>query len=281
LVGIDRADLTGVRFHKMSGSGNDFVFLDGRVERYRDLETGDVIRRLCAPGTGIGADGVVWLMPAARPAAFRMRYRNKDGSLADMCGNAALCSVRLATELGVAPTGGEFLFHTDAGTLTGRLRPDGTPEVTLSAIRDLRPVVDARPAAGETRLGFADTGVPHVVVEVEDANQVDLPNRGRSLRYDPALGGAGANVNFLSRTPFGFRMRTYERGVEGETLACGTGAAACAAVLRSWGIEAAEYPIETTSGRILLVSIHDGEGGSLPSLAGEGRIVFSGEVARL
>lgn len=280
-MGTDRANLTGVRFHKMSGSGNDFVFLDGRVERYRDLETEDAIRRLCATGTGIGADGVVWLMPAAEPALFRMRYRNRDGSLADMCGNAALCSVRLATELGVAPRGERFTFATDAGDLTGRLRPDGTPEVTLSPVRGLRPTAPPELGPGELRAGFADTGVPHLVVEVPDAEAVDLPNRGRSLRYDPAIGVAGANVNFISRTGTGFRMRTYERGVEGETLACGTGAAACAAVLRSWGVAAAEYPIETTSGRTLLVSIHDGEGGILPSLAGEGRIVFTGEISSL
>lgn len=279
LVGADGAGLTGIRFHKMTGSGNDFVFLDGRVDRYRALETDEAIRTLCQRGTGIGADGVVWLLPSEAPAAFRMRYRNSDGSIADMCGNAALCSVRLATELGLAPREGPFQFETDAGRLTGRLRADGTPEVRLTAITGFTTEAPVALHDGEQRVAFADTGVPHLVVEVVDADAVDLITRGRALRFDKGAGPAGANVNFISARPGGtFRMRTYERGVEGETLACGTGAAACAAALRAWGLTAGEVTIETTSGQPVLVSIRDDGGASYPSLAGEGRIVFAGET---
>lgn len=275
----DRANLSGIRFHKMTGSGNDFVFLDGRDERLRALERPDVIQRLCARGTGIGADGIVWLMPASNGAAFYMRYRNSDGSVADMCGNAALCSVSLSTRLGIAPIDRAFRFKTDAGVLTGRRRPDGLPEVDLTPIRGLTDRAPVSAGAGERRIGFADSGVPHLVVEVGDADAVDLAVRGAQLRSDRGVGPAGANVNFVSLAgPGRWRMRTFERGVEGETMACGTGAAACAAVLRAWNATGQETTIETTSGRQLLVSLHDSGGAITPSLAGEGRLVFDGEA---
>lgn len=282
-MGADRADLSRIPFFKMSGSGNDFVFLDGRVERLRALETPDAIRRLCARGTGIGADGVVWLLPASGGAAFRMRYRNSDGSIADMCGNASLCSVSLSIELGLAPADRPFNFESDAGVLRGRLRPDGLPEVTLTPIQGLEAKARVAPKGDEVRIGYANSGVPHLVVLVPDANQADLMTRGRILRTDPAYAPAGANVDFLSRRGSSgpWRMRTYERGVEGETLACGTGAVASAAVIQAWSSGGDEVAIETTSGRTLLVSLHESGGVSTPSLAGEGRIVFRGETTEL
>jgi diaminopimelate epimerase len=281
VVDADATNLKGVPFFKMTGSGNDFVFLDGRLERHRALETPEAIRRVCRRGTGIGADGVVWLLPATGNESFRMRYRNSDGSVADMCGNAALCSVNLAIRLGMAPADRPFEFMTDAGTLTGRRRADGLPEVSLTAVRGALSRAPVHPAHPEVRIGLANTGVPHLVVLVPDAEAVDLVRRGRELRSDPALGAEGANVNFVSRSPVGFRMRTYERGVEAETLACGTGAAACAAVLHMWGDATGETIIETTSDKHLVVSIRDVAGAITPSLAGEGRLVFVGEFGDL
>jgi diaminopimelate epimerase len=276
----DGQDLSGIQFFKMTGSGNDFVFLDGRTNRVRQLETTEVVERLCARGTGIGADGVVWLLPGGAGHAYRMRYRNSDGSVADMCGNASLCSVALAVRLGLAPGDTPFTFETDAGTLTGRIREDGLPEVTLTPVRGLREAGPPAALAAEDRIGFADTGVPHVVVLVTDAERIDLHGRGGALRRDPSLGEAGANVDFVSRTRDGsWRMRTFERGVEGETLACGTGAVACAALLNAWNLAWGEVPIETTSGRKLLVSLHEKDGISTPTLAGEGRLVFTGAVS--
>ena len=282
-MGADRADLNRIPFFKMSGSGNDFVFLDGRVDRLRALETPDAIRRLCARGTGIGADGVVWLLPATGDAAFRMRYRNSDGSIADMCGNASLCSVSLSIELGLAPAGRPFAFESDAGVLRGRRRPDGLPEVTLTPIQGLEPEARVTPKGDEVRIGYANSGVPHLVVLVPDANRADLMTRGRNLRNDPAYAPAGANVDFLSRQGQSgpWRMRTYERGVEGETLACGTGACAMAPLIHAWHPGGEEIALETTSGLTLLVSLHESGGISTPSLAGEGRIVFSGETTEL
>lgn len=282
MVDAHGPDLTGVPFYKMTGSGNDFVFLDGRDARLRALETPDAIRRLCARGTGVGADGVVWLLPPDGPVAYRMRYRNSDGSIAAMCGNASLCSVALAVRLGMAPAKERFRFQADAGFLEGRIRPDGLPEVTLTPVRDV--AADAMPAGpGERRIGFADSGVPHAVVLVDDADAVDLAKRGAELRHHARFGQAGANVDFVSPQPGGrWRMRTFERGVEGETLACGTGAAATTALLNVWNLASRDsLTIETTSGQNLVVSIHERDGSFLPALAGEGRLAFEGTVSRL
>ena len=277
----DGSDLKGVPFFKMTGSGNDFVFLDGRIEAHRALENPEAITRMCGRGTGVGADGVVWLLPGEGQAAFRMRYRNSDGSIADMCGNASLCSVALSVRLGMAPADRPFQFMSDAGMLTGRVRPDGSPEVNLTPISGLKTQGPPTARNGET-IGFADTGVPHVVVLVADADAVDLTGRGGELRHDPSLGSAGANVDFVSPMPGGvWRMRTFERGVEGETLACGTGAVASAALLRAWGKTGDETTIETTSGKDVLVSIHDSDSVSTPSLAGEGRLVYEGILRNL
>lgn len=282
MVDADRPHLTGLPFLKMVGSGNDFVFLDGRDPALRRLESPEVVRRLCARRTGVGADGVVWLLPDADASvSFRMRYYNADGSLADMCGNAALCSVTLATSLGLAPGDRPFRFVTDAGILSGQRRADGQPEVAMPVVRDLARSAGTQVAADESRHGRAVAGVPHLVVLVEDAATVDVAGRGRVLRSDPALGAAGANVNFVSRGPGGsWRMRTFERGVEGETLACGTGSVATAAVLRAWDLAPDEVRILTSSGlahQVRLPSSAD----AAPRLSGEGRIVFEGRFGTL
>jgi diaminopimelate epimerase len=272
---------SGRSFYKMCGSGNDFVFFDARAGAPAELDTEDAMRRLCARATGVGADGVVFLEPSER-AALRMRYHNSDGSRATFCGNAALCTTRLAVELGIADAAG-FVFEADTGLVGARIR-DGIPEIDLGSVRELRP--DAAGVAlgpGEQRIGFAIAGVPHVVVRVDDIEHVPLDERGRTLRFDPALGSAGANVNFIAPAGegSGWLMRTYERGVEGETLACGTGAVACAAVLTAWGAAAQPTTIVTRSGKPLIVRQRGGDGVAGPSLSGEGRIVFEGVLREL
>jgi diaminopimelate epimerase len=199
-----------------------------------------------------------------------------------MCGNAALCSISLATRLGLAPDHTPFRFWSDAGLLAGRRRADGLPEVGMTAVQGLA-ATSAVPIEGaESRAGTVNTGVPHLVVMVGDADAVNLPTRGQVLRNHAALGPAGANVNFVSPGPGGtWRMRTYERGVEGETLACGTGAVATAALLRAWGATGDLAVIRTSSGLPLEVSFQDHGGQTWPSLAGEGRVVFEGRFGSL
>ena len=265
----------GRRFWKMSGSGNDFVFFDARRDPPGDLASPAAIDRLCARATGVGADGVVFIQDDVTES-FRIRYFNRDGSLGELCGNASLCTARLARELGVVGTE-SFRFGTDAGPIEARFIA-GLPEIDLQPVQALRPEAGIPLEPGETRIGFADTGVPHLVVLVEDTETVEVLRRGRMLRHHSSL-VAGANVNFVSRDRDGaWRMRTFERGVEGETLACGTGAVAAAVLLESWGLAGAVTALRTRSGRILTVSLRHNAGDIRPSLRGEGRIVFVGEL---
>lgn len=264
------------RFWKMSGSGNDFVFADGRTDADLARRWSDAafVAALCTPHTGVGADGVAVIEPSATQD-FRLRYFNRDGSLGELCGNASLCATRLAVELGTARA--EHLsFETDAGVVAGRIR-DGLPEIDLQPPTGLKPQVGISRLTGERRLGFVDSGVPHLVVQTDDIGLINLMDRGPELRFHESL-SAGANVNWVAKGRDGsWAMRTYERGVEAETLACGTGAVACALLLREWGESGREgVALQTKSGRQLAVRLAEIDGKLVPSLRGEGRIVFEG-----
>src|SRR5215510_13556392 len=149
----------GRTFYKMSGSGNDFVMVDARTEPPGRLAETEVVQQICARGTGVGADGIVFLEPS-KTAAIRLIYLNADGSRADLCGNATLCTTRLAIELGAAlPVG--FEIETDSGTIAARIK-DGRPEIDLQPVREVRPELpEIQREAGERRMGFALVGVPH------------------------------------------------------------------------------------------------------------------------
>ena len=267
-------------FYKMSGSGNDFVVVDVRTRPVPGLTETKTIQALCARGTGIGADGLVLLEPE-QDADFRMVYYNADGSRASMCGNAALCCTRLASALG-STASRDLVFETDAGRMRGRIR-EGIPEVDLTPVTRVvdKAAIPAEPS--EERIGFAIAGVPHLTVLCENVERVQLDSRGRSLRLHKTVMPDGANANFVSRAsePGEWSMRTFERGVEAETLACGTGAVASAVLLSNWGEAQSPVSLRTRSGRTLTVRLtRDGEAW-LPSLSGEGRIVFEGRAKEL
>lgn len=278
--GLVRPHLVGLTVYKMTGSGNDFVMLDGRVSRPEDWSAADM-QAVCARGTGIGADGVVFVSPGSRAGAVRMIYYNADGSHAAMCGNAALCSTTLAITLGLGAAGGMDL-ETDAGTYRSRAAggATGRSELHLAPVAAPKAVSGLRLAAGERQAVLGIVGVPHLVVLVDDVNEVPLAERGRSLRFDAALAPDGANVNFISKAPNGssWLMRTYERGVEGETLACGTGAVAAGCAIQDWGLGQLPIDIQTRSGRILGIRATKAKSGQFDDvwLVGEGRMVFRG-----
>lgn len=270
---------SGRTFYKMSGSGNDFVMVDARHEAPGRLAEPGVVQALCARGTGVGADGVVFL-ELSPAATLRMTYLNSDGSRASMCGNAALCSTRLAVELGAAPASG-FTLETDSGVLPVRMKA-GTPEVDLAPVSEVREAFPGDPQSGEHRMGFALAGVPHLVIQCDDVETVDVVGRGRPLRYRDDL-PEGANVNFVSRDPDGdgWRIRTYERGVEGETLACGTGAVSTAILLAAWGEARDRVALRTRSGRVLGVELARQGQRWHPTLSGEARVVFAGTFSEI
>lgn len=268
----------GREFWKMSGSGNDFVFVDTREMPAGPLTSPEVVEAICRRGTGIGADGICFLEESDR-ATLRLVYLNADGSRADLCGNATLCTARLARELGVIE-GGEFAVDTDSGVLGARFSGEN-PEIDLQPVTDVRPDAGIPLAEGERRMGFALVGVPHLVILVNDLDRVDVIGRGRPLRRHPSL-KAGANVNFVQPAGGGlFRYRTYERGVEAETLACGTGAVATAMLLTEWGLAEGPVRIQTRSGRELGVRFSGQTPLRRPSLTGEARIVYRGHFGEL
>jgi len=271
--------LSGLAVYKMTGSGNDFVMVDGRTSSPDDWAPGDV-RAVCARGTGLGADGVVFVGPGSSPDAVRMIYFNSDGSRAALCGNAALCTTRLAGHIGLA-NGGMIRLETDAGTYESRSGgEDGQAELHLAPVAVPLVVPRLRLEGGEERAALSVVGVPHLVVLVADVDRVDVALRGRALRLDPALGAEGANVNFVSASgsPAEWRMRTYERGVEAETLACGTGAVAVACTLQEWALGALPLTLWTRSGRALRVRAQREKSGVYGDvwLAGEAQMVFRG-----
>ncbi|MCE9602459.1 MAG: diaminopimelate epimerase [Gemmatimonadetes bacterium] len=256
------------------------MFVDARGDDLmaRRVAEPEFVRRVCTPHTGVGADGLA-IVQTSTTQDFKLTYINRDGSVGELCGNASLCATRLAVELGIAQGSG-LTFATDAGVMQGRMR-EGQPEVDLRPPTALRPDAGISKLFGELGLGFVNTGVPHLVVRADDASLVDLGSRGPELRYHESL-PAGANVNWVSPTPDGaWRMRTYERGVEAETLACGTGAVACAVMLSTWGEAGDVTRLQTRSGRTLTVTIRQTVEGIRPSLAGEARIVFEGVLREI
>ena len=279
---------TGRAFYKMSGSGNDFVMVDARTEPPGSLAEPSMVQRVCARATGIGADGIVFLEPSTT-AAVKLNYLNADGSPADLCGNATLCTTRLAVELGFVDPAG-FGIETPSGIIQARL-VGGRPSIDLQPVVDVRGSADGiEPQTGERRVGYATVGVPHIVIRCDDVSTVDVVGRGRRLRHHPTMPN-GANVNFVARNGAGrWRMRTYERGVEAETLACGSGSVATAILLATWAETATsraegEVPapteLETTSGRILSVELRRRADAWMPTLSGEARVVFQGVIAEL
>lgn len=262
--------------YKMTGSGNDFVLLDGRHTSPEQWPASRVTA-LCDRRNGVGADGLVILTPDV-PGRVRMTFWNSDGSRAAMCGNAALCSARLAVYLEMTGAG-DLCLLTDAGVVRARAVPDADrAEINLPDTAPPAPVPGLDPEAGERWIDYGTVGVPHLVVRVDDIERIDLPGRGRTLRFDPRPGPAGANVNFVSPPAGGdgpWLIRTYERGVEGETLACGTGTVAAALSLARRGEARLPLAFRTRGGPELIVraELHDGRASDL-WLGGQGRLVF-------
>ncbi len=265
-----------VAFTKMHGAGNDFVVVDHR-EPFLPAARRELFRSWCDRRRGIGADGVL-LLERDPEFDFAMRYHNADGGVAEFCGNGARCIARFALERGLG-RGGEVKFRTDAGMKRARSTEDGRIALWFGAVSDGEPMT--LEAAGRTFTGRrVVAGVPHLVIPVPRVADVPLAEWAPPLRAHVLLGPEGANVDFVARQPDGrVAMRTWERGVEGETLACGSGAMASAL----WAVvEGASAPvtIATAGGENLVVNFGRGASEREATLVGPAVSVFTGEWQR-
>lgn len=264
----------------MSGGGNDFVVFDNRSGWFPG--GGDPVVRLCRRGLGVGADAVL-LVEADPQADLRMVYYNADGSEAPMCGNGVMCVARYARMIGFASQP-LVRITTGSGSLEARVDDPSKPTVRLQLPEPTGLVTSYPDLEGSTyaHAGFVDTSTPHVVATVEEVAIHDVHGEGKRLRLDPRWQPAGTNVDFITIVDrHHIRMRTYERGVEAETLSCGTGAVAAAILGSIWGSAEPPVHVETSGGFPLKVDFNaaGGEGGVAPfapHLTGHARVVYSG-----
>jgi diaminopimelate epimerase len=263
-------------FWKMQGSGNDFIIIDHRLLRLAENDRIVLVKKLCAPKFGVGADGLIFIESSNREN-FRWRFFNADGSEAEMCGNGGRCAARFAFLNGIAPE--KMAFETLAGVIHAEVHGRRV-KLELSQPHSLRLNL-AIPLATQSWTGhFINTGVPHVVVPVADLAAVPVTEVGRAVRFHPLFQPAGTNVNFVQVTgPQELRVRTYERGVEDETLACGTGSVAAALIASRLQALPSPIAVHPSSGETLLIYFENQDGNFRSVfLEGEAAVVFQGEI---
>jgi len=240
-----------IPFTKMQGSGNDFILIDNRRSVLRGMNLKNLAVTVCDRHYSVGADGMIVIVPS-RKADFKWRFFNADGSEAEMCGNGSRCAARFASIKKIARQ--DMTFETLAGNIHAQVKPNAV-KVQLTGASGLRMNI-AVPLESGLRMGhFINTGVPHLVYLSKDLNGEDVDRIGRTTRHHDLFKPAGTNVNFmLIQGPHKLRIRTYERGVEGETLACGTGAVAAALIAGALGAVSSPAEVLTGSGEKLIVS---------------------------
>jgi diaminopimelate epimerase len=269
-----------LHFYKMNGAGNDFIVIDNRDLAIR-LD-GATIEALCDRHRGIGADGLLAVEPAESGADFKFRYYNADGGEAEMCGNGARCfgrfTAHLADEIPERVT-----FETIAGTLAAEMVGENV-RIAMSEPKDLLLPSAANVPGLDAPLHFVNTGVPHVVAFVPGGasfEDLDVFTHGRAIRHHPAFAPAGTNANFATViSPGHIEIRTYERGVEDETLACGTGMVACALIHHLLTGAPSPVKVDVAGGDTLEIGFEKTGTQSFRNvtLTGPADFVFEGEI---
>jgi diaminopimelate epimerase len=267
--------MQGIQFAKMHASGNDFILIDNRDGQV----SGDLpafVRKLCRPHLSVGADGLILIEPSGK-ADFLWHYYNRDGGEVEMCGNGSRCAARFAFMKGIA--GRELCFETLAGLIRAEVG-DSAVKVQLTPPTDYRPRIRVDMGGESLEARFINTGVPHVVYFVDDVEAADVQKVGAATRYHGLFAPQGTNANFVKVAGrHNMLVRTYERGVEGETLACGTGATAAALVAGAEGLVDSPVELTTRGGGVLKVYFDwDGKGFSDVYLEGDAILVFEGVI---
>lgn len=265
-----------IRFWKMHGAGNDFLLIDDRDDSF-PIEDQAFVAWLCQRQTGVGSDGVI-LVQLSPDANFRMRFLNPDGQEVEMCGNGARCVARLACELAAAPP--RMSIATVAGILQAEVRDEGLVQLWMTEPHTWTVGGEFVIGGQKRRYDAVNSGVPHVMVEVDDLAGTDVAAWGREVRYHPNFAPAGTNANFVTVEPSNtIRLRTYERGVEAETLACGTGMVACAVLAGRRGLVQSPVTLECASGDRLQVGFDlTADGARHVTLLGPAVHVYRGEL---
>ncbi len=258
-----------ISFTKMTGSGNDFIFMNGMDGSCSWVDS-TWVREICRRALSVGADGVV-VLEKDDTYDFAWRFFNSDGTIAEMCGNASRCAARFAYEKGIA--GPTMTFSTLAGPIRAEVKGRRVKvQLTRPKLHD--PDVRLEVEGQAYDLFYIDTGVPHVVFEVEDIKEFPLVEVGRKIRFHEKFGPAGTNVNIVTVTgDNALAIRTYERGVEDETLACGTGSVAAALMMSMKKGFVSPVSVLAASGEELTIS-WEGEIGSWAPVFFEGEVRF-------
>jgi len=265
-----------IEFWKMSGSGNDFIIIDNRDGRIQDSDMGPLVERACQRRISVGADGVIFVVPSTA-SDFGWRFFNADGGEVEMCGNGGRCVSRFACLKRIA--GPEMTFETLAGPISAKVKGRRV-KIRMPGPGPAAMDFDLEPQAGWQYCDFINTGVPHVVVGVEDLDHHPVFEQGRAVRYHDRFSPQGTNANFMRKVGLNrLALRTYERGVEDETLACGTGAMASALTAALRGMVDSPVTVETRGGEELMIHFEkDGASFGKVWLEGNTTIVYEGKL---
>ncbi len=265
-----------IPFFKMSGSGNDFIIIDNRAGNWDHLKTPEFVRTVCMRSISVGADGMIFIEGSDR-SDFSWRFFNSDGSEAEMCGNGGRCAARFSVLNRIA--GSNLSFETIAGIIRAEVK-DEHVKIQLPEPKNQEMNIELDTDGQSFNLHSINTGVPHVVIFVEDIENTDVKSLGAKIRFHPHFQPAGTNVNFVSQEKKNvLNIRTYERGVEDETFACGTGSVAAALIAVSMGKASSPVHVRTKGGEVLKVFTSR----KLPPfkdvcLEGGARVVCQGEI---
>lgn len=260
-------DMRKIKFTKMAAAGNDFIVMDSKISG----NLAQLSERLCDRKYGIGADGVL-LLEKSRKDSVKMRIFNADGSEAEMCGNGARCAAFFTGRKNV-------LIETKAGIIESTVKGDNV-KIKLTEPKNVKLDMAVRINKRSLKVNFVDTGVPHAVIFVSGIDKIDVVSIGRQVRYHRAFSPKGTNVDFVEELESGLiKVRTYERGVEDETLACGTGSVASAVIFALKTGRDNKVNVRTRGGDVLTVYFSRlGRRVYNVWLEGKAGIVFTGSI---
>ena len=265
-----------IKFMKLSGSGNDFIFIENFDKEFKEESMPDFVKSVCRRGLSVGADGLMFIQSSEK-ADFKWRFFNSDGSEGEMCGNGGRCAIRFAQEIGLISEEGSF--ETKAGVLDASITGNRV-KVRMTKPHSFTQTTKIVLVDQEVLLDSINTGVPHAILYTKDLDSVDVQKDGREIRNHAVYQPEGTNVNFVRVVDKNnLDIRTYERGVEDETLACGTGAVASSLMAAARNLVESPVNVKVRSGESLVIHFNGNpENASDVYMEGGTRLVYTGEI---